>query len=43
MTIITGQGDEQIAVEMIKRGALDYLVKDLKFCGVCAPGGGAVF
>src|SRR5258707_9242289 len=26
--IITGQGDERVAVEMMKRGARDYLVKD---------------
>jgi signal transduction histidine kinase len=29
--IITGQGDERVAVEMMKRGALDYLVKDGDF------------
>jgi signal transduction histidine kinase len=29
--IITGQGDERVAVEMMKRGALDYLVKDVQF------------
>lgn len=29
--IITGQGDERVAVEMMKRGALDYLVKDAQF------------
>jgi signal transduction histidine kinase len=29
--IITGQGDERVAVEMMKRGALDYLVKDTQF------------
>jgi len=29
--IITGQGDERVAVEMMKSGALDYLVKDGKF------------
>jgi PAS domain S-box-containing protein len=29
--IITGQGDERVAVEMMKRGALDYLVKDANF------------
>ena len=29
--IITGQGDERMAVEMMKRGALDYLVKDVQF------------
>ncbi len=28
---ITGQGDERVAVEMMKRGALDYLVKDGRF------------
>jgi PAS domain S-box-containing protein len=29
--IITGQGDERVAVEMMKRGALDYLVKNVDF------------
>lgn len=29
--VITGQGDEKVAVEMMKQGALDYLVKDIKF------------
>ncbi len=29
--VITGQGDERIAVEMMKRGALDYLIKDVHF------------
>jgi len=29
--IITGQGDERVAVEMMKRGARDYLVKDIAF------------
>ncbi len=29
--IMTGHGDETIAVEMMKLGALDYLVKDLHF------------
>ena len=29
--IVTGQGSEQIAVEMMKRGAKDYLVKDSHF------------
>jgi PAS domain S-box-containing protein len=29
--VITGQGDERIAVEMMKRGAIDYLVKDGEF------------
>jgi signal transduction histidine kinase len=29
--IITGQGDERVAVEMMKRGARDYLVKDRDF------------
>lgn len=29
--IITGQGDERVAVDMMKRGALDYLVKNIHF------------
>jgi signal transduction histidine kinase len=29
--IITGQGDERVAVDMMKRGALDYIVKDVQF------------
>jgi len=29
--VITGQGDERVAVEMMKRGAVDYLVKDANF------------
>ncbi len=29
--IITGQGDERVAVDMMKRGALDYVVKDVQF------------
>ena len=29
--VITGQGDQRVAVEMMKRGALDYLVKDANF------------
>jgi len=29
--IITGQGDERVAVDMMKRGALDYVVKDRQF------------
>ena len=29
--IITGQGNERVAVDMMKRGALDYLVKDVQF------------
>lgn len=29
--IITGQGDERVAVDMMKRGASDYLVKDANF------------
>ncbi len=32
--IITGQGDERAAVEMMKAGALDYLVKDKEFLGL---------
>lgn len=29
--IITGQGDERVAVDMMKSGAMDYLVKDADF------------
>ena len=29
--IITGQGDERVAVDMMKQGARDYLVKDVEF------------
>src|SRR5258706_4035847 len=29
--VITGHGDERVAVDMMKRGALDYLVKDASF------------
>src|SRR6266700_762418 len=29
--VITGQGDERVAVDMMKRGAVDYLVKDVDF------------
>jgi signal transduction histidine kinase len=29
--VITGQGDERVAVQMMKRGASDYLVKDADF------------
>lgn len=29
--VITGQGDERVAVEMMKSGALEYLVKDAEF------------
>jgi signal transduction histidine kinase len=29
--VVTGQGDERVAVDMMKSGALDYLVKDADF------------
>ena len=29
--VITSQGDERVAVDVMKRGALDYLVKDAQF------------
>ncbi len=29
--IVTGQGDERVAVDMMKRGAMDYLTKDAEF------------
>ena len=29
--VITGQGDERVAVDLMKRGALDYVVKDAQF------------
>ncbi len=29
--VITGQGDERVAVNMMKRGATDYVVKDAEF------------
>ena len=29
--VITGQGDERVAVDMMKRGAQDYMVKDAQF------------
>lgn len=29
--VITGQGDERVAVQMMKHGAIDYVVKDGKF------------
>jgi signal transduction histidine kinase/FixJ family two-component response regulator len=32
--IMTGHGSERMAVEMMKRGALDYLVKDDNFLGL---------
>ena len=35
--IMTGQGDERVAVEMMKLGALDYLVKDRDFIELLAP------
>jgi two-component system, NarL family, sensor histidine kinase UhpB len=35
--IITGQGDERVAVEMMKSGARDYLVKGAEFLEVLPP------
>src|SRR5690606_41826948 len=35
--IITGQGDERVAVEMMKRGASDYVVKEKDFLEVLPP------
>lgn len=32
--IMTGDGDERLAVEMMKKGAIDYIVKDLGFIEV---------
>ena len=31
ITVTTGHGSEQVAVEFMKRGALDYIIKDEKF------------
>jgi len=35
--VITGQGDERVAVEMMKGGASDYVVKDKEFLEVLPP------
>ena len=35
--VITGQGDERVAVEMMKRGAIDYIVKDAAFLDLVTP------
>lgn len=32
--VITGQGDERLAVEMMKLGAADYLIKDIEFFNI---------
>ncbi len=34
--VITGQGDERLAVEMMKLGATDYLIKDINFLDILA-------
>ncbi|MDD3877671.1 MAG: response regulator [Bacteroidales bacterium] len=35
--IMTGNGDEKVAVEMMKMGALDYLIKDIAFIDLLPP------
>ena len=35
--VFTGRGDERVAVEMMKKGALDYLVKDGSFLNLVLP------
>jgi PAS domain S-box-containing protein len=35
--IMTGRGDERVAVDMMKAGARDYLVKNLSFLGRLCP------
>ncbi len=35
--IITGQGDEKVAVEMMKLGARDYITKDATFLDIVTP------
>lgn len=35
--IMTGQGDEKIAVEMMQSGAIDYIVKDHDFLDIFVP------
>jgi len=32
--VMTGQGDERVAVEMMKRGARDYIIKDSQFLDI---------
>ncbi len=35
--LMTGHGDEQLAVDMMKKGALDYIVKNIAFLDLLQP------